>query len=256
MGTGIYSLGTRAMFASQAMLDTTAHNISNVNTPGYSRQQVELATEGGMYTGAGFFGRGVRVATVTRSTNEFLVKEADRTASLAASDKTRLDKLEQLETTLPTGENGLGYAASQFLNGFVDVANRPQDMSARGVVLSRAQEWVNRVHVAGQQIEQLQAGVVSDMGTTIDQINDYTKQIASLNQDIAKYVGVGHTANDLLDQRDLLVNKLNKLVKVSTVEADDGSLSVFMGGGQLLVLSNQAQTLSLVRDPSNSSLGR
>lgn len=256
MGTGIYSLGTRAMFASQAMLDTTAHNISNVNTPGYSRQQVELATEGGMYTGAGFFGRGVRVATVTRSTNEFLAKEADRTASLAASDKTRLDKLEQLETTLPTGENGLGYAASQFLNGFVDVANRPQDMSARGVVLSRAQEWVNRVHVAGQQIEQLQAGVVSDMGTTIDQINDYTKQIASLNQDIAKYVGVGHTANDLLDQRDLLVNKLNKLVKVSTVEADDGSLSVFMGGGQLLVLSNQAQTLSLVRDPSNSSLGR
>ncbi len=76
MGSGIYSLGTRAMFASQAMLDTTANNISNVKTPGYSRQQVELATESGMYTGAGFFGRGVRIATVTRSTNEFLIKEA------------------------------------------------------------------------------------------------------------------------------------------------------------------------------------
>lgn len=59
MGSGIFALSTRAMFANQAMLDTTAHNISNVNTPGYSRQQVELSTDGGMYTGAGFFGRGV-----------------------------------------------------------------------------------------------------------------------------------------------------------------------------------------------------
>ena len=95
MGSGIYSLGTRAMFASQAMLDTTAHNISNVNTPGYSRQQVELATESGMYTGAGFFGRGVRIATVTRSTNEFLIKEANVNTASSAADQTRLGKLEQ-----------------------------------------------------------------------------------------------------------------------------------------------------------------
>lgn len=256
MGSGIYSLGTSAMFAAQAMLDTTAHNISNANTPGYSRQQVELATEGGLYTGSGFFGRGVRVATVTRSTNEFLVKEANLNTAAAASDQTRLDKLSQLENVIPTGENGLGYASSQLLNAFVDVANQPQDVSARQVVLSRAQEWVSRVNTAGNQIEELQAGVVSDMGHTIDQINGYTKQIASLNQDIAKYTGVGHTANDLLDQRDLLVNKLNKLVQVNTVEAEDGSLSVFMGGGQLLVLSNQAQTLALVRDPSDASKGR
>ena len=131
MGSGIYSLGTRAMFASQAMLDTTAHNISNVNTPGYSRQQVELATEGGMYTGAGFFGRGVRIATITRSTNEFLVKEANVNTAASASDQTRLGKLEQLEKILPTGQSGLGYAATQFLNTFVDVSNQPQDMSAR-----------------------------------------------------------------------------------------------------------------------------
>ena len=185
MGSGIYSLGTSAMFAAQAMLDTTAHNISNANTPGYSRQQVELATEGGLYTGSGFFGRGVRVATVTRSTNEFLVKEANLNTAAAASDQTRLDKLSQLENVIPTGENGLGYASSQLLNAFVDVANQPQDVSARQVVLSRAQEWVSRVNTAGNQIEELQAGVVSDMGHTIDQINGYTKQIASLNQDIA-----------------------------------------------------------------------
>ena len=256
MGSGIYSLGTRAMFASQAMLDTTAHNISNVNTPGYSRQQVELATEGGMYTGAGFFGRGVRIATVTRSTNEFLIKEANVNTASSAADQTRLGKLEQLEKILPTGENGLGYAATQFLNTFVDVSNQPQDMSARQVALSRAQEWANRVNTAAKQLDQQQAGVIMDMQTSVSQVNSLTQKIAGLNQQIAVYNGSGHTANDLLDQRDNLIKDLNKLVQVNTVEADDGSLSVFMGGGQVLVLSNTAQTLQVERDALDATKGR
>jgi flagellar hook-associated protein 1 FlgK len=72
MGNGIFSLGTRAMLASTAMLDTTSHNIANANTEGYSRQETQISTEGGRYTGAGFYGRGVRVDTVNRVTNDFL----------------------------------------------------------------------------------------------------------------------------------------------------------------------------------------
>lgn len=256
MGTGIFSLGTRAMLANQAMLDTTSHNISNVNTPGYSRQQVQLETEGGMFTGAGFYGRGVKVATVTRSTNEFLIRENNLNVATSSADQARLDKLNQLEKVLPTGENGLGYAAQQVLNAFVDVANQPQDMSARQVVLARAQDWVSRVNTAGKQLDDLQAGTVSDMQTTVSRINSLAQQIATSNQAIASYTGIGHEPNDLLDQRDQLVKQLNELVQVNTVEADDGSLNVFMGGGQLLVLSNSAQTLSVVRDPLDSTLGR
>lgn len=256
MGSGIFSLGTSAMFAAQAKLDTIAHNISNANTPGYSRQEVDLATEGGLYTGAGFFGRGVKVVTVTRSTNEFLIKEANVNTASASADQTRLDKLKQLESVLPTGESGLGYAAGLVLNAFVDVANQPQDMSARQVVLARAQDWVSRMNTAGNQINSLQSGVVSDLGTSVQQINSLTKQIANVNQEIAKYSGSGHAPNDLLDKRDQLIKNLNQQVQVTTVEADDGTLSVFMGGGQLLVLSNRAETLSVVRDPDNSAQGR
>lgn len=256
MGSGILSIGTRAMLANQAMLDTTSHNISNVNTPGYSRQDVQLKTEGGLFSGAGFYGRGVKVATVTRSTNEFLIRENNLNASTSSADQTRLDKLNQLEKVLPTGENGLGYAAQQVLNAFVDVANQPQDMSARQVVLARAQDWVSRVNTAGKQLDDLQAGTVADMGSTVSRINSLTQQIATANQAIASYTGIGHEPNDLLDQRDQLVKQLNGLVQVNTVEADDGSLSVFMGGGQLLVLSNSAQTLSVVRDPLDSTQGR
>ena len=256
MGSGIFGLGTRAMTAAQVNLDTISHNISNANTPGYSRQSVELATENGLYTGAGFFGRGVKVNTITRQTNEFLIRENNMNQSVAAADQTRLDKLNQLEKVLPTGETGLGYAASQLLNAFVDVANQPQDMSARQVVLSRAQEWVSRVNTAADQLNQLQLGVIGDMETSVARINSLTQQIAKANQAIASFSGIGHTPNDLLDQRDQLVQDLNKLVQVTTVEADDGSLNVFMGGGQLLVLSNSAETLAVVRDPLDSTQGR
>lgn len=256
MGSGLYSLGTGAMFAAQAMLDTTAHNISNVNTPGFSRQQAALATEDGLYTGAGFFGRGVRLTTVSRASNEALTKEANGNTSASSADATRLNKLEQLEKTMPLGEAGLGYSATQLLNAFVDVSNQPLDMSARQVVLSKAQEWVSRVHNADQQLNQLQGGVVTDLTLNVAQVNILSKQIAEINQSIATFKGSKHTPNDLLDRRDKMVNDLNKLVQVKTVEADDGSMSVFLGGGQLLVLSNQAQTLSVVRDPLDNTLGR
>ena len=256
MGSGIFSVGASAMFAAQAKLDTISHNISNANTPGYSRQDVVLVTEGGLYTGAGFFGRGVKVSTVSRTTNEFLVKESNVNTASAAQDQTRLEKLKQLETVLPTGEAGLGYAAGLVLNSFVDVANQPQDMSARQVTLARAQDWVSRMNTAGRQINSLQSGVVSDMRSTVQQINSLTAQVAEVNQSIAKFTGSGHSPNDLLDKRDALIKQLSQKVSITTVPADDGTLSVFMGGGQMLVLSNRAETLSVTRDPLDASQGR
>ncbi len=250
MGSGIFSLGTSALMANQAMMDTTSHNIANVNTPGYSRQQVELGTQDGLYTGAGFYGRGVKVMTITRTTNEFLVKESNLYTAQEASDSTRLGKLQQLEKVLPSGESGLGYAANQVLNAFSDVVNQPQDTSARQVALSRAQEFVNRVNNASSQLTELQSGVLSDVGVTIGTVNDLTAHIANINDSIARYSGSGHTPNDLLDKRDQLIKQLNQQVQVSTVAASDGSVNVFMSGGQLLVLGTQVQTLKAVRDPA------
>ena len=248
MGSGILALGARSMLANQAVLDTIAHNISNANTEGYSRQEVQLATENGRYTGAGFFGRGVKVQTVTRSSDQFLTRETNRNLAASSADEVRLNKLTQLEKALPTGESGIGYAASQMLNSFVDVANQPQDLSARQVTLSRAEELASRMRTAGTQLDELQAGVVADIKTTVDEINSLSAQIADLNQKIASVQGAGHSPNDLLDQRDLLVKNLNQKVQISTVEADDGSLSVFLGGGQQLVLGNNVRTVSVTLD--------
>jgi flagellar hook-associated protein 1 FlgK len=246
--TSLLSLGARAMFANYAALQTTGNNISNASTPGYSRQQVELASAGGQQTGAGFFGRGVDVATVTRSHDEFLTREATTSRAIAAGDEARQTQLERLEQLFQTGEAGLGYAAGQLLNAFVDVASKPQDLAARQVVLGRADELAARLRDANDQLDGLQAGVTADLKSAVATVNSLAQQIAQVNDQIAKTAGSGHTPNDLLDQRDALLAKLSEQVQVTTVPADDGSVNVFISGGQRLVLGANASQLVTVPD--------
>ena len=152
--------------------------------------------------------------------------------SVAASDQARLDKLKQLEKVFPTGEQGLGYAASQLLNAFVDVANQPQDTSARQVVLARAEDYASRMRTAAEQLVNLQDSVFNDLDNSVQQINNYTAGIAKINDQIAQTMGTGHSPNDLMDQRDQLVNELSGLLQVTTVAAQDGTIGVFIGGGE------------------------
>ncbi|MBW8890740.1 MAG: flagellar hook-associated protein FlgK, partial [Burkholderiales bacterium] len=245
---GLLSLGARAMFANQAALQTIGQNIANANTPGYSRQSVVLTTSPGQYTGAGFFGKGVDVQTVVRSHNDFLTKEAATAKSAATADATRAEQLSRMEKVFATGTDGLGYAASQFLNAMVDVTSRPSDPSARQVALGRANEMAVRFSNAGQQLSDLQSGVVSDLKANVTVVNQLAKQIASINDQISKTRGSGHTPNDLLDQREQLISQLGEHVAVTTLPADDDTVGVFIGGGQRLVLGNQASTLQVSPD--------
>ncbi|MFG6448142.1 flagellar hook-associated protein FlgK [Roseateles sp. BYS180W] len=252
--SGLLSLGMRSMFASQAALQAVGQNIANANTPGYSRQQVVLTTPEGQYTGAGFFGKGVMVQTVTRAHNEFLTREAVGAKSKAFMDSTALNQLQQLEKLFPTGEQGMGQAVNQFLNAMVDVASRPADPSARQVALGRAYELAARFQSAGQQFADLQAGVVSDMDADVKVVNQLAQQIAEANNEIARTAGDSHTPNDLLDRRDQLISELSQYVQVSTVpNGNDGTVGVFIGGGQRLVLGGIAQQLAVIADPYDSS---
>ncbi|MEO8299843.1 MAG: flagellar hook-associated protein FlgK [Burkholderiales bacterium] len=251
--SSLMNLGTRAMFAAQAQLSTTSHNISNASVAGYSRQETQLTTSDGLYTGAGFFGRGVTVQSVTRAVNSYLTMIAAQTGSTAAGDQARSAKLSQLESAFGTGENGLGYAATQLLNAFADVAAHPDDLSARQVVLSRASELASQFRSTSDQVESLQASVKSDVAAGVDNVNEMAKRVATLNQQIAQMQGTGHTPNDLLDQRDQLVAQISQQVQVTRLEQDDGSLSLFVGGGQSLVLSSTAYQLKMVDDPFDSS---
>ena len=247
------SIGKSAMYASYAALQTTGNNIANANTPGYSRQEAQLANAPDQFTGSGFFGKGVSVTTVARAYDKYLTNQAVGTHAVAQADAARSTKLGELENVFPLGSTGVGYAAGEFLNAFVDVANLPTDASARQVVLSQAQELASRFRSAGDQLGQLQAGVSLDVRTTVTEVNSLATQIAKVNHQIAGLKGTSQPPNRLLDQRDQLIGELASKIGVTTIEADDGSVGVFIGGGQNLVLGSNATALKAVPDAFDSS---
>ena len=251
--SGLMSIGKSALTANYAALQTTGNNIANAGTVGYSRQQVELADAPGQSSAAGFFGRGVDVATVSRSYNQYLTGHAVDTGSTAAADAARLDRLTQLETLFPIGASGVGYAAGELLNSFTDLANHPADAGQRRVVLANAQELAGRFSAIGDQLTGLQTGVAQDLKASIASVNSLAQQVAKLNASIVSTRGSVGAPNQLLDERDQLVSQISKLINIKTLPAEDGSLAVMVGGGQSLVLGSAASALSVVPDEFDSA---
>jgi len=251
--SALFSLGVRAMFANYTGLQTSGHNIANAGVEGYSRQQIELQTALGQYTGTGFIGKGVDVKTITRMYDQFLSREAMTSRAQSEFDAARLERLQQLEGVFAGGDEGIGQTAGALLNAMVDMANRPQDLAARNVVLGRASELAARFSAAGAQLDDIQTGVSEELQAAVSRVNELAQSIASVNDRIAAAKGSGQTPNDLLDLRDRLLTQLSEDVQVTTITADDGTLGVFIGGGQRLVLGGQASQLQLTTDPYDAS---
>ncbi len=254
MGTSpLMSLGIKAMAANYAALQTTSHNIANANVVGYSRQQAEMATSQGQFTGAGFFGRGVDVVTVSRAHSAFLTREASNAKSLAGMDGARLQQLQQLENIFKPGEMGLGSAATDLMNALSDLTSQPADPSTRQVVLARAADVASRFAEAGQALDNVQASTTSELRNAIVEVNSLAKSIAEINQRIAGMKGLGQPPNDLLDQRDKMISDLSAHISVTRLEAADGTVGVFVAGGQRLVLGAEAATMKLGQDQTDPS---
>ncbi|MDD5478607.1 flagellar hook-associated protein FlgK [Rhodoferax sp.] len=244
----LLNVGARALMANQTVLQTTGNNIANVNTPGYSRQTVQLQTVESQYSGSGYIGKGVNVATITRSYSEFLTRQAALAGATSAGDTTRAEKLKQLESLFPAGTMGIGAAVSDMLNAFSDVASAPTDLTARTVALTKTNEMANRLRNTSTLLDDLQQGVKLELDQKTTAINTLATSIASVNDKIARATGNGQPPNDLLDQRDQLVRELNQYVQTSSVQATDGTTSVFIGGSQALVMGITAATVALSKD--------
>jgi flagellar hook-associated protein 1 FlgK len=252
--SGILNVGTRALLANQTILQVTGNNIANVNTPGYSRQVAVLQTVPGQFTGGGYIGKGVDILTIQRTYSEFLTRQAALAGATSAGDAARADKLKQLEGIFPGGTSGLGAAISDMMNAFSDVATAPTDLTARTVALTRVSEAASRLRAASTSLNELQSGVTQELDQKITAINSLATSIAAANEKIARATGLGQPPNDLLDQRDQLVRDLNKYIQTSSIPADDGTVGIFIGGSQPLVLGYSAAPLSRVSDDFNDPM--
>lgn len=250
-------LGTAVsgLLAYQRALNTTSHNISNVNTPGYSRQRVELSSATPQYIGGNYVGSGVDVQSVRRIYDEFLGSQVRSTSSLASQHDATYELSVQIDNMLADPETGLTPVMQSFFNAVQDLASDPTSTPARQVVLSEGESLVARFNDLFSRLDDLRNGVNTRLTSQVRDINSLAQSIADVNNDIinAPTGPNGQISGDLLDRRDQLLNELSEMVSLSTVEQDDGSVNVFIGNGQSLVVGISSQTLATVADPYDPS---
>jgi len=235
------------LLASQQSLATTSHNIANVNTPGYSRQQALLDTYPATYAGNGFIGNGVQVSTIRRDYS------ASLTSALRSNNAsyTGLDTLAtlsgQVDNLLGDSTAGLTPTLQSFFNDVQQLANDPSSSVSQQVLLSQANTLTNRLQFLSGNLQQMDSQSKTSLSDSVDQVNSLANQIAQLNQQIviAQQQADGQPPNDLLDKRDQLLQQLSGQVNVSVVQQSDGAENVFVGTGQALVSGNQSNTLKV-----------
>jgi len=241
----LLSVGARALLANQVALQTTGHNIANVSVAGYSRQSVVMQTVQGQFTGSGYIGNGVDVTTILRNHNELLTRQAAAAQAVQAADVTRAERVTQMQDVFTGGTSGLGASITDMLNSLADVVASPTDITARNVTLTRMDEMASRMRSAAEQLQEIQYSVNEQLQNDVTRINDLAKSIAGVNEQIARVQGNGQSPNDLLDQRDQLIRELNQYVQTTQIPASDGTMGIFVGGSQALVLGTTAATLSI-----------
>lgn len=240
--SSLLGIGTRALNGNLTALQVTGNNIANVNTRGYSRQTVQVRNTG---TDLGpNMGANIDQTTVVRAHSAYLSRQVTLTTAVASADAARTEKLALIEPIFAGGDNGIGASLNGMINAFSDVAAAPLDMSARQVVLARMDETAARFRDASARLDVVAQGLNDEMIHAVQTVNTHAQQIARLNSQIALLRGRGPEPNELLDQRDQLVDNLNEILQTSTVEGSDGSVSLFVGGSQPLVLGVNAMRLS------------
>jgi flagellar hook-associated protein 1 FlgK len=244
------STGLSGLFAFKRAIDVTSHNIANVGTDGYSRQRAEFVTREATRVGNGYVGNGVSVATTTRSYDDLLAQNVRGASSSFSNLDTYTSYMEKLSNLFGNTTTGITASMSKFSSALQDVSNNPSSISARQVLLSQASALTERLKNYDSQLANLDSSVESTLKDGISDINSLAKNIAKLNEQIAgAYAqGGGQAPNDLLDQRDRLLDQLSAKVDVNTLKQEDGSVSVFIGNGQSLVVGATYAQFALSTD--------
>ncbi|NPU97557.1 MAG: flagellar hook-associated protein FlgK [Candidatus Omnitrophica bacterium] len=240
---GILNIGSQGISASQASLDTTANNIANANTEGYSRQRTVQQTLDTLVTANGVFGQGVNVVTVERIRNRLLeaqVREALGDTNFNQQMGTVLAQLESIfsdplhsvsSTTETLYAGGLNDLISSFFRAFQDLSTTPDSPELRIAAIESAQALAESIVSKSQQLITLRMDLNQQIGTQVQTINQALQEIAGLNGAIRSVeAGGNRNANELRDRRDLLLRQISELVPVQVVEGAEGMVRVSIAG--------------------------
>ncbi|MDU2940307.1 MAG: flagellar hook-associated protein FlgK [Enterobacteriaceae bacterium] len=245
--------------AAQTALNTVSNNISSYNVAGYTRQTTVFAQANSTLGAGGWIGNGATVTGVQREYDAFITNQLRSAQNQSAGLTTRYEQMSKIDDMLSSSTNTLSTTLQDFFSSMQTLVSNAEDPSARQAVIGKADGLVNQFKVTDQYLRDQDKQVNIAVGSSVEQINNYSKQIANLNDQISRLTGVGAGAspNDLLDQRDQLVSELNKVVGVEVSVQDSGTYNVTMANGYTLVQGSTARQLAAVpssADPSRTTV--
>jgi flagellar hook-associated protein 1 FlgK len=239
----ILNVSLTGMLAFQRALEVTSHNIANASTPGYSRQISTFTSR--TASGVGTLGAGTQISTIRRAYDALQVQQL-RTSATAYARLNSLSNLAgRVDTLLADIDTGLNAGLQSFFSTVQDLANDPASVATRQGLIGATVSLASRFSALDSGLETLENEVNDRLELAVSEINRLSSSIAQLNEKVALASGGPTPPNDLLDQRDSLLLELSVQVSVSTITQDDGTLSIFIGAGQSLVLGGNARQLGV-----------
>jgi flagellar hook-associated protein 1 FlgK len=251
----LLGIGKSGLFASKKSLEVTGHNLSNVNTEGYSRQKVIQSTNVPVSTGGFIQGTGVRVKDIGRYNDEFVEKRLNNSLSSSKYYEARTDHLSQIETIFnEIDSDGLNQTLNRFFNSFRELANQPENETIRSVVRDNATLVVKDFHRIRETLDSQANNIDKKITTSVEEINQLVHQVADLNQKITSLEAQQGETGDYRDQRDLALRHLAEHFKVHTYTDEKNRFVVSAQGIGTLVTGTNVQELAVVsQNKQNSS---
>ncbi|VXC28236.1 Flagellar hook-associated protein flgK [Pseudomonas sp. 8BK] len=253
----LLNIGLSGLAANKTSLAVTGHNITNVNTPGFSRQETVQATRIPQFSGAGYIGSGTTLVDVRRIYNEFLNTQVRSSTALNSDVQSYLGQINQLDSLLAGSTTGVNPGLQKVFAALQTAAEDPANIPARQLVLSEAEGLAKRFNTVYDRLYEQNAFINKQLSAVTDQVNQLATSIAGYNDAIAIAASNGQQPNDLLDAREEAVRKLSTFIGVTVVAQDDSSYNLFVGSGQPLVVGSTAARLEVtpgLSDPLRSEV--
>lgn len=235
-------------------MQVTSNNIANANTPGYSRQVVNLTEAAPVAVGTLLFGDGVKIDDIQTVRDQVLNRRIQQETQSQGQANSFLDGANQVQALFNETQGvGLQSDLSQFFNSLSQLSTDPTNLTLRQTVLNDGQNLADAFHQAASGLGQIKNNQDQVVVQTASQVNQLTAQIAGLNAQVAAIQATGADTGELQSQRDEAIQSLSNLIGVSVTTASDGSATVTTANGAALVVGKQSYALTAALDSASGT---
>ncbi|UIP28699.1 flagellar hook-associated protein FlgK [Photobacterium sp. TLY01] len=256
MAFDLLSLGSQGVLTAQRQLNTTSHNINNVNTDGYSRQSVVQQTNDPLWWGGNNYGTGVHAAEVRRGYDQFATNELNLTTTNHSYATERDGQLERLDKLLANSASQVPQDMNQWYDAVKAMADSPNDLGTRKVVLEKAKMVAAGLNDTHRVLAE-QKDVTNDvLAKTLNRVNDIGRELVEIHEALLK-TPAGGADNDLMDRHQQLINELSTYTKVTVTRKNAETFNVLIGSGHTLVSGTHSSELQMINgdpDPQQTRL--